>query len=240
MTIRKLIFPIISVLLCLVSTSCNNEEGKTQPNQSLDTEASKKTQTSVQTEDKAIGRIRIKEVGAFGKVFNDSNKSQYAYAEKLGIDPITDLKSIYEAKRPLVKIVSNEYYHVDTLTHSLPYLVPEAASLLTTIGKNFIDTLSNRGGYGYRIKVTSVLRTPTTVKKLRKVNINATDSSTHQFGTTFDISHTNFYRYNQNAEIDIYTLKSLLAEVLLDLRNQNKCLVKYERKTGCFHITTTK
>jgi hypothetical protein len=29
----------------------------------------------------------------------------------------------------------------------------------------------------------------------------------------------------------------LLGEVLRDLRNQGRCLVKYEYKTACFHIT---
>ena len=32
-------------------------------------------------------------------------------------------------------------------------------------------------------------------------------------------------------------LKSVLAEVLQDLRKQKKCYVRYEFKQGCFHIT---
>jgi hypothetical protein len=33
-------------------------------------------------------------------------------------------------------------------------------------------------------------------------------------------------------------LKALLAEILADLQNNNRCYVKHERRQGCFHITT--
>ena len=158
----------------------------------------------------------------------------------LYFDPIVSVKNSYFTKRPIVKIESNEFYHVDKLTHSLPFLIPEAAKLLEDIGKNFIDSLANRGADGYRIKVTSLLRTPTTVKKLRRVNINASDSSTHQFGTTFDISYNHFFCLDSTRTINGNDLKGVLGEVLLDLRKQNRCLVKYEYKTACFHITATK
>jgi hypothetical protein len=35
-------------------------------------------------------------------------------------------------------------------------------------------------------------------------------------------------------------LKNLLAEVIYAVREEGKCYVKYERKSGCFHITTRK
>lgn len=185
-------------------------------------------------------RIHVNYFGNFREVFNDSNKYQYAHAEKSGIDPITDIKSCYFTKRPIVKIESNEFYFVDKLTHSLPYLVPQAANLLQDIGKNFIDSLAKRGADGYKIKVTSLLRTPSTVKRLRKVNINASDSSTHQFGTTFDISYNHFYCADSTRTINGNDLKGVLGEVLYDLRKQERCMVKYEYKTACFHITAIK
>lgn len=185
-------------------------------------------------------RIRVNNIGPLAEVFNDSNKYQYAWAEKLGIDPITDLSQAYATRRPLRKVQTCDAYFVDELTHSYPYLVPEAEDLLKQIGYNFIDSLARRGADGYKIKVTSLLRTPATVKKLRKVNRNAVDSSTHQFGTTFDLSWSNFYCADSNRTIDEGDLKNLLAEVLADLRKQNRCMVKFERKTACFHITVTK
>lgn len=185
-------------------------------------------------------RIRINPIGQLSKVFNDSNKYQYAAAERLGISPLTNLQAAYFTRRPIVRITSGPYYTLDTLKHSLPFLVPEAERLLSDIGRNFIDSLGSRGADGYRVRVTSLLRTPHTVKKLRRVNRNAVDSSTHQFATTFDISYVRFHCLDTTRTINEEDLKNLLAEVLLDLRNRNRCLVKYERTGGCFHITATR
>ncbi|MCM1005900.1 MAG: DUF5715 family protein [Prevotella sp.] len=198
------------------------------------------TGTNIPSGPRHHDRIKVNNIGRLAEVFNDSNKYQYVWAEKLGIKPIHNLNDAFRTSRPLVYIKECDAYGVDKLTHSLPYLVPDAADLLKTIGYNFIDTLAKRGVDGYKIKVTSLLRTPATVKSLRRVNTNATDSSTHQFGTTFDLSWTNFVCADESRTINEGDLKNVLAEVLLDLRKQNKCMVKFERKTACFHITVTK
>lgn len=184
--------------------------------------------------------VRVKALGRLADVFNDSNYQQYAYAERIGIEPITDLAKAYHTRRPIVKVASNPDYTVAELTHSLPYLVPEASRLLSKIGENFRDSLKSKGKAKYRITVTSLLRTPATVRQLRRVNINATDSSTHQFGTTFDISYHRFDCLDHNHQLTEEALKNVLAEVLYDLRRQGRCLVKYESKTGCYHVTVTR
>lgn len=184
-----------------------------------------------------VRRIKVRNLGPLSKLFNDSNYQQLAEAKNLGIEPFGDLSSYYFTKRPLVKVASGKYYQIDSLRHSVPYQVPEAARLLDDIGMNFIDSLSNRGGDSYKIKVTSLLRTPESVGRLRRVNINATDSSTHQYATTFDISYTNFYCLDTTRQINQGDLKNLLGEVLNDLRLKGRCMVKYEVKTGCFHVT---
>lgn len=176
----------------------------------------------------------------YAVVFNDSNHFQMAHAKRLGITPITDIRSYYHNRRPLVKIASNENYMVDNLTHSYPYLVPEADRLLQDIGKNFRDSLRSRGIKEHRIVVTSVLRTPATVKKLRQVNVNATEMSTHQYATTFDLSYNKFALPAGSNGVDFVDLRQVLAEVLDDLRSEGRCLVKYEIKSPCFHITVAR
>lgn len=188
----------------------------------------------------ARGRLPLRRIGRLHELFNDSNHYQLEHARRLGVDPMSDPASYYNTRRPLEKIETNKDFVVDELRHSYPYLVPEAAQLLHDIGRNFQDSLASRNGGRYRIIVTSVLRTPTTVKRLRRVNGNATQESTHQYGTTFDITYT---RFNPAEGRDINSqedLKNLLAEVLLDLREQGRCMVKYERKSPCFHITVVK
>lgn len=187
----------------------------------------------------AANMSRYNRIGRLNELFNDSNKYQYAAGERIGIAPISGVADAYYTRRPLVRIGSCRWYDVDELTHSMPYLVPEAATLLETIGRNFTDSLARRNARGYKFRVTSVLRSAYSVKRLRRVNRNATDSSTHQLGTTFDISYAHFNHDGNARQVSDEELKYILAEVLRDLRQQNKCMVKFERKSPCFHITAT-
>lgn len=185
------------------------------------------------------GRIPVYFTGRLYEVFNDSNHQQLTFAQSLGIQPITDIRGLYRTARPIVRVASCKAYTVDSLKHSLPFLVPEAERLLRDIGRDFADTLLKRGGSPHRIIATSLLRTPASVKRLRRVNRDATENSTHQYGTTFDISYVRFHCLDSTRQIGQETLKNLLAETLLKYRNQGRCMVKYERHTGCFHITAT-
>lgn len=178
--------------------------------------------------------------GSYGREFGDKNDVHLEAATAIGIEPITDLASVWNLRRPIVKIESCREYYLDSLTHSYPYLVPEAATLLKEIGQRFNDSLASRGGGYYRIKVTSVLRTPAMIARLRRRNPNATKSSAHQYGTTFDIGYSKFICDSVNIPRTQADLKALLGEVLQDLREEGRCYVKHERRQGCFHITTRK
>lgn len=186
------------------------------------------------------GRLRIISHGPLYKLFNDSNHLQLAHAQRLGIHPVETLEDAYYTRRPIVHVTTNANYTVDSLTHSVPFLVPEAERLLSDIGRNFKDSLKARGAGGYKIIATSLLRTPRHVSKLRRVNVNATEASTHQFATTFDISYRRFDCVDSTYWVHEEDLKNLLGEVLYDLRRQGRCLVKFERKTACYHVTVAK
>lgn len=175
--------------------------------------------------------------GTLGRVFNDSNHVQLAAARLIGIRPVQTMADIWQPDRPLRRIESCEYYLVDELTHSMPYLVEEAAGLLDDIGQAFHDSLQSRGGGAYRLKITSVLRTPASVARLRRRNANAVEESTHLYGTTFDISYAKFICDNDSLPRSQEDLKNLLGEVLYDLKQAERCYIKYERKQACFHIT---
>lgn len=187
---------------------------------------------------KGVPFSRMRHIAGLDKVFNDSNYVQWATGEKLGIEPVADTRGHWATRRPLVRIASNRYVYVEPMTFSKPYLVPEAAALINEIGRRFHDTIEARGGGDYRIRVTSALRTVDNVRRLRRHNSNAIDSSVHKLGTTFDISYARFVRDNQQCTPrSSADLKAILAEVLLDLRTEGRCWVKYEIKQPCFHIT---
>lgn len=183
-------------------------------------------------------KIKINPLGGtLGRVFNDSNKFHIAVAETNGIEPLHTLKQLWREAPRLERLQTCEAYYLDNLTHSLPYLVPKAHRLLTDIGMAFRDSLEARGGGYYRVKVTSVLRTPAMVRRLRRRNRNAVDTSAHLYATTFDISYLKFICDTPSIPRTQEDLKNLLGEVVEDMRRQQRCYVKYERKQACYHIT---
>ncbi len=181
--------------------------------------------------------MKVTRYGTYGRTYNDSNYIHWASAESIGIVPLSDMRSHWQLSRPLVKVESCADYYVEQLNYSRPYLVPEGAAMLREIGRRFRDTLAARGGGDYRLKVTSVLRTPESVGRLRRRNGNAVDSSVHQLGTTVDISYARFIADSDRMPRSADDLKAALAEVLYAMREEGKCWVKYERKQPCFHIT---
>lgn len=182
----------------------------------------------------------IKGVASYRKTFGDLNKLHLSSAQEIGISPLSSREEVDEMKDKLLQITENSSFAIDSLTHSIPYLVPEANALLTTIGTNFLDSLTAKGLNPNQIIVTSVLRTQDDVKRLRKRNVNASPNSAHFYGTTFDISYRRFKKVEDERpmqDVGADTLKLVLAEVLRDLRKAEKCYIKYELKQGCFHIT---
>lgn len=189
--------------------------------------------------DGVVHRMKVHSVGrSLREVFNDSNAVHLEAARSIGFEPITDLRTAYSISTPIREVRTCKDFHIDKLSHSMPYLVPEAERLLHDIGRSFSDTIRARGGKRYKIKVTSLTRTDVTVRSLRRRNSNATQESAHRFGTTFDISYSKFICCDSSYVIHEGDLKNILAEVLYRLRREGRCYVKWERKQGCFHITT--
>ena len=184
----------------------------------------------------------IKGVISYKRSFGDLNDTHMAAAKRIGIKPLKDREAAEKLGGKVMEIKDNDFYQVDSLTHSIPFLVPKASALLDSIGANFLDSLENKGLNPNQVIVTSVLRTQDDVKKLRRVNGNASANSVHMFGTTFDISYKRFFKVEdpdgrpmQDVRAD--TLKLVLSEVLRDLKKKEMCYVKYELKQACFHIT---
>ena len=175
----------------------------------------------------------------------DTQDQHISTAVKFGIKPVATHKAVmWKAKHhQLVAITESPFFVVEKLDYSLPYLVPRAKDLLTTISVNFLDSLQSKGYKPYLPIVTSVLRTTLDVRKLTRRNRNATENSCHSYGTTFDITYSRYMPLTgiptpvDSAEWKRGELKLVLAEVLFDLRNQGKCFVKHEHRQPCFHIT---
>ena len=172
--------------------------------------------------------------------FRDLQSKQEQAARALGLaTPPLNRQEAAKMRSQLQLIKTNDHYIVDSLTHSIPYLVPAAAAELESIGREFADILQRNGLPHYRFYVTSVLRTKDDIKHLQKSgNINATTNSCHNYGTTFDLA---YFRFNKATRTREYmhqdNLKLVLGQVLLNHQRAGKIYVKYEHKQACFHIT---
>lgn len=177
-------------------------------------------------------------------LFKDINEEHLAMAKKVGLDTPPRTRAEIPGNRQLVKIKSNRLYTIYTLKYSSPYLTRGAASELNAISQAFKDSLRSKNLLDeYRVVVSSVLRSEEDVKNLRKSgNPNASENSAHCYGTTFDIAYTIYDRDNDEdceSFMQPFELTKVLGEVLIDRKKAGKCLVKYEKKEHCFHITAT-
>lgn len=186
--------------------------------------------------------VRIYDVN-FSREFNDLNDAQLEAAMALGVTPVADRQEAEKLKSKLVELTDTDTYVIDSLTHSIPYLVPSAKTLLDDIGQAFRDSLTSKGLNPYKLVVTSVLRTKEDVKSLNTNNINAAENSTHCYGTTFDLGYWRYVkipdlRGRPYEDVPPEYLRAVLSQVLKDIHDKgDRCFVKYERQQNCFHIT---
>ena len=172
--------------------------------------------------------------------FRDAQAKQVQAAQAIGLKtPPQNRQEAARMRGQLSLIKSNDNYIVDSLTHSIPYLVPAAAAELERIGAEFADILQRNGLPHYQFYVTSVLRTKEDIKQLQKSgNINATTNSCHNYGTTFDLAYFRFNKVTRTREyMHQDNLKLVLGQVLLNEQRAGRIYVKYEWKQACFHIT---
>ena len=172
--------------------------------------------------------------------FNDLQAKQHAVASSIGLSrPPKDRDDAESMRKQLVEIKTNDNYIVDSLTHSVPFLIPSAKRELDSIGAEWSDILRRNDLPHYRFYVTSVLRTQEDIKYLQHSgNINSVTQSCHCYGTTFDLA---YMRYNKVTRTRDYmhedNLKLVLGQVLLNHQRAGKIYVKYEAKQSCFHVT---
>ena len=199
------------------------------------------------------------------------NATHVETAQRLGIAPVALRADVLDHadEAGLVDVdVENPYYWVDDLTHSVPYATPDAAAVLDTIGVRFQQKLASFELPPYKFFVTSLLRTEEDQQKLRGVNVNAAQgTSSHEFGTTFDIQFR-AYRYAGDPASELWEpafpflkdefaaelaafyarmeesyrsrLLALLGETMIELEDEGKLITVMERRQPVFHTTVAR
>lgn len=175
---------------------------------------------------------------------NDRNDIHLIVAQREGLKkPFSTDEDFYskieELKRKsiMVEVKENRFYQLKALTHSQPYLIPEALDMMNEIGYRFQERLKEKKYKNFRYRVTSLLRTEEAQDKLSHRNSNATIHSSHLYGTTVDISYKNFYNTQTDSIESSYEAVQAITSVLIEMRKECKFLAVRERKQSCFHIT---
>lgn len=173
------------------------------------------------------------------------NSFHIDFVKKYGLPKVLDTKKQlldneeeYTSKYDLEKIDDNQYYEVPWLLNSLGYLKSGAKDFLDDLGEGFNKKLEECGLRSYRFSISSVLRTLEDQKKLRKINVNATQNlSSHFYGLTFDLAQTRFFEEGNDKPVYSYRLRNLLLRELIKLQDEGKCYVLLENQTKCIHVT---
>lgn len=175
---------------------------------------------------------------------NDINDVQLVHALKNGLknpfktnnELIANIENL-KRKSILFEVTENNFYQFKSLTHSQPYLIPEAIDMLNEIGYRFQKKMEAKKKNYFKYQITSLLRTEEEQTKLHHRNGNAASHSTHMYGTTVDISYKDFINTQSNKKESSYDAVQAMTKVLIEMREECRLLCVRERHQSCFHIT---
>jgi len=175
---------------------------------------------------------------------NDINDDQLVHALKNGLKkPFKTDKELFsnienlKRKSILLEVSENNFYQFKNLTHSQPYLIPEAIDMLNEIGYRFQKKMEARKKNYFKYQITSLLRTEEEQTRLHHRNGNAASHSTHMYGTTVDISYKDFFNVRINKKESSFDAVQAMTKVLIEMRQECRLLCVRERHQSCFHIT---
>lgn len=212
----------------------------------------------VDSVDRALRKVRGLTREERASLRQDVNAAQLAVAQTGGVRASGDAE-IARLRRSgrLVELEdTTSYWVLRDLTHSVPFSTPSARGMLLEASRRFQARMDEMGLPRFRLTVTSVLRTDESQADLRQRNSNAAAGvSTHEYGTTMDISHIRFEPpaadpglppalaqlqdslMQDVAKRHASALQGELGRVLRDMRKEGKVKVMMERQQPVYHTT---
>lgn len=177
----------------------------------------------------------------FSRKLNDRIVDYSAAAKLRGIKVCKDENELKRriSEGNLVKVRSGNNYTVEKMTFSYPCVTRDSKILLDEISRRLREKASQKGLNGVRFFITSMTRKTVNIRSLRRYNRNASANSPHLYGNAFDISYKRFIvRKWVLTNCDKKFLKEALAEVIWQLRAENKCWATYEKVQNCYHVVS--
>jgi hypothetical protein len=209
--------------------------------------------------------------GLIGSIRRDMrrylNDDHVAAAQRAGVGPVRDSAHVAQlvSTDALVQLPdSSEWWVLRELDQSLPYVTPATRAALEEIGRRLHARLAQHGLPPFRMDITSVLRTGEQQDALRRRNRNASrTTSSHEFGTTFDIAYLSFAAPQViadppggrlDARLRVYAATQLdtlgtryaphlegeLGAVLQELQRDGVLMTVRERSQPVFHVTVVR
>jgi len=178
----------------------------------------------------------------FHDSLNNHLDEYIAISEKQGIQPVENESEFdtHLTSEKLVKVKTSDFFYLDSFNYSFPFLTPEAKDFLDTVGARFNELIDKTHLKGSKLIVTSLTRTTSTVKRLVRVNRNASLRSPHLNGNSFDLSFNHFLIRGKNDPCSTLILQETISKVLYDLRAEKRCWVTFERRQQCLHVVARK
>ena len=168
----------------------------------------------------------------------------------------------------LVQLEDSTHHWIVRGGTSPAYVVPHLRTLLEVLGGRFQERLAGMGLPPYRLEVTSALRTSERQEQLRRSNANtAAGVSSHEFGTTVDLSYAAFappadppgeiltgvpteFAPHLERIVDLALesvsarksreLGAIFSQVLWEAQAEGLALVIYERQQTVYHLTVAR
>lgn len=164
------------------------------------------------------------------ELFNDGvavHEQAYVNEGIIPVDTDEEIVALFN-EGVLVEIATNDYYKVNNLEHSQPYILPKAKKFIDNLADTYATYCALDSLTYIPFTITSVTRSKQSVNKLMRGNSNAIENSAHLKGKTFDMSYSAFNGNKKQLQ--------QFVDALNTLHTQQKCFVKFERN-GCLHIT---
>jgi hypothetical protein len=195
-----------------------------------------------------------------------TNVAHVARARELGVQAVDSatVDSLLSVGS-LVQLEDSTRHWIVRPGTSPAYVIPDLRSLLRIVGERFHERLAEMDLPPYRIEVTSALRTSARQARLRRTNANAAAGvSSHEFGTTVDVSYSAFAPPAELLEplpeglppefgphlrriVDLALesvsarksreLGKIFSGVLAEAQAEGLALVIYERQQTVYHLT---
>ena len=219
--------------------------------------------------DRVLSPMPVMTPAEEGALRRFQNAAHVAAARALGTRVSTEaVRDSLLAAGALVQLEAGTRYWIVRGGSSSAEVTPDVRVLLEILGRRFHERLAEIDLPPYRMEVTSSLRTSDRQQRLRLTNANAAAGvSSHEFGTTVDLSYAAFAPPADRPEevlqevpvelraaleqiIDLSfesvsarksrELGRIFSQVLNEAQNEGMALVIYERQQTVYHVTVAR